>query len=75
MRAVKRRDDLFGRKCGSCWWDVYRLGPAATIPLWHRLRALLPGLPRCAGADACPRCWEGDPRPRDEQVRRLAAGG
>jgi hypothetical protein len=56
-------------------WDVYRVGPAGTIALWHRLRVLLPGLPRCAPADACPRCWDGDPCPRDELVRRLAPGG
>ncbi len=55
-------------------WDRYPITRASTIALWHRLRALLAGLPRCAPADGCPRCWEGRPCGRDELVRRLAPG-
>ena len=56
-------------------WDAYPLGRPDTIALWHRLRALADGLPRCTAEDACPRCWEGQPCGRDELVRRLAPAG
>jgi DNA polymerase III epsilon subunit-like protein len=54
--------------------DLYPLGPITTVPLWHRLRVLLPALPRCSEGASCPRCGDGDPCPRDELVRRLAPG-
>jgi len=50
----------------------YSIPREPTIALWHRLRALLGGLPRCSQPDGCPRCWDGRSCGRDEVAVRLA---
>ena len=50
----------------------YPIERQPAIDLWHRLRVLRDGLPRCSLADACPRCWDGRSCGTDELPFRLA---